>query len=533
MSSSKSYWFYALLTIALAVVFFMLFKNVLPKKLFPESTTDSEHIVVDEWMQQALEEDSLAEELEDTTKIKTAAEIIEQVPQKEEPKDSILITEVEITDEKKQINGDGGLLQQVPTESDDQIFLNHFYKNLLQLQENPNSKKVRIAYFGDSMTDGDMIVQDLRELFQNKFGGKGVGFVPVTSESATSRGSITHRFSNNWKEYTFIKTYDSIYPFGVSGQVFYQVDTTNATTMHFASGLYAKGEPLQIPKLYFGKSTNKKGKVLVSTPADTTEFSLEANSQINKLTLGNRNNKSMDLEFIEADSIPIYGMNFDSSHGIYIDNFSKRGNSGLPLTQLDSQLMHAFQSALQYDLIILHYGTNVLNSDSFQYGWYQSRMQRVVDHLRNAFPNTSILVVSIADKATKYETEMQTDSAVTHLLASQRAYADKKKTGFVNLFTLMGGDGSMVAWTEAEPARANKDYTHFNHRGAKQIAKIIYEQMDSGFTKYVEKKERIEAEKERIRVQDSVRKVKEERLRQQKIETERRQKQDSTYVKED
>lgn len=511
----------------------MLFKNVLPAKLFPETTTNSEHIVVDEMMQQALKEDSLAEKLEDTTQIKTAAEIIEQVPYKEKLKDSLATSDGKIADENKDLKQDIDLEEQTIAESDDYFFLNHFYKNLLQLQENPNAKKVRIAYYGDSMTDGDMIVQDLRELFQNKFGGSGVGFIPVTSESATSRGSITHRFSKNWKEYTFIKTYDTIYPFGVSGQVFYQVDTTKATNIQFASGLYAKGQPLQRPELYFGKSSNQNGKLRVSTPTDTTELNLEPKNKINKLTLSNNNNKSIDLEFIEADSIPIYGVNFDSSSGVYIDNFSKRGNSGLPINQLDTELMQSFQNALQYDLIILHYGTNVLSSNSFTYGWYQSRMQRVVDHLRNAFPKASILVVSIADKATKYETEMQTDSAVTHLLASQRAYATKKKTGFVNLFTLMGGDGSMVQWTEEEPERANKDYTHFNHRGAKQIAKMIYDQMDSGFTKYVEEKARIEAENERIRIKDSIQKVEEEIYRQQKIEEEQSKKQDSTYVKEE
>src|SRR5690625_3560530 len=380
------------------------------------------------------------------------------------------------------------------------------------------------------MTDGDMIVQDLRELFQDKFGGAGVGFVPITSESATSRGSIHHRFSNNWEEYVYFKTYDSIYPFGVSGQVFYQVDTTKATTLHFASGLYTKGKLLEKPVLYFGKSNNPNGLVKVSTTTDTTELLLKSNRILNTLALSNRRRKKIDLEFINADSIPFYGVDFSSSYGIQVDNFSKRGNSGLPITQLDTQLMHAFQNALKYDLIILHYGTNVLNTNSFNYRWYQSRMQRVVDHLRNAFPNTSILVVSIADKATKYETEMQTDSAVTHLLASQKAYATNKKTGFVNLFTLMGGDGSMIEWVEEEPVRASKDYTHFNHQGAKQVAEMIYNQMDKGFKKYVKKQQAIEAEKERIRVQDSIKKVEEERIRQQKLEEERRQKQDSTHV---
>lgn len=532
MPSSKSYWFYALFTIALAVVFFVLFKNYLPKKLFPEASIDSENIVVDEWMQQAIREDSLAEKTTDSIPSKTAAEIIAGVPQKEALVDSTLAIDSLIV----KIGGTEAVdeqLSEFSSQLDESTYLNHFYKSLLELQENPKAKKVRIAYFGDSMTDGDMIVQDLRELYQSKFGGAGVGFVPITSESANSRGSITHRFSKNWEEYVYVKTYDTIYPFGVSGQVFYQTDTINATTLHFASGLYAKGRPLQNPELYFGKSTNQEGKVRVFTPTDTTELELRAINKVNKLALSNKSNKNMDIEFIDADSIPIYGVNFDLPFGVQIDNFSKRGNSGLPITQLNTQLMRAFQNALDYDLIILHYGTNVLSTNSFNYGWYQSRMERVVDHLRNAFPNTSILVVSIADKATKYETEMQTDSAVTHLLRSQRAYANNKKTGFVNLFTLMGGDGSMIEWVEEQPERGNKDYTHFNHQGAKQIAKMIYEQLDLGFKEFVEKKNKIDAEKERIRVQDSIRKVEEERIRQQKLEQERRLKQDSTHVSQD
>jgi hypothetical protein len=57
----------------------------------------------------------------------------------------------------------------------------------------------------------------------------------------------------------------------------------------------------------------------------------------------------------------------------------------------------------------------------------------------------------------------------------------------------MGGDGSMVKWVENVPAKANKDYTHFNHRGAKEIAQLIYKQIDTGYKEY--KKLRILAKK--------------------------------------
>lgn len=77
MTLSKSYWLYALFIIVLASGFFILFKKVLPNKIFPESVKDSEHIVVDEWMQKAMEEDSLEVAIEEIEKRKTAEEIIQ------------------------------------------------------------------------------------------------------------------------------------------------------------------------------------------------------------------------------------------------------------------------------------------------------------------------------------------------------------------------------------------------------------------------------------------------------------------------
>jgi hypothetical protein len=70
------------------------------------------------------------------------------------------------------------------------------------------------------------------------------------------------------------------------------------------------------------------------------------------------------------------------------------------------------------------------------------------------------------------------------LTVAQKRYALKTESGFVNLYTLMGGDGSMVKWVEEDPAKANKDYTHFNHRGAKKIAGLLYEQLNQGYEKY-------------------------------------------------
>ena len=146
--------------------------------------------------------------------------------------------------------------------------------------------------------------------------------------------------------------------------------------------------------------------------------------------------------------------------------------------------MKAFQQKLNYDLIVLHYGTNVLNYGTKDYNWYDKSMTRTVNRLKECFPGVSILIISTADKASKYDIEMKTDSAVVPLSNAQKHYALKTQSAFVNLYTLMGGDGSMTKWVEEEPVMANKDYTHFNFRGAKKVAGLIYHQIDKGYEEY-------------------------------------------------
>ena len=362
-------------------------------------------------------------------------------------------------------------------------YLISFYEKLYQLEVNKKGN-IRIAYFGDSMTDGDMIVQDFRTYFQGKFGGLGVGFVSITSESAASRSSVVHQYSGNWKMQSYLNVKHPIRPFGVNGHVFFANDTARATWVKYKASTKRFLTTLDNPTLFYGSSKNQNGKIQYIIGTDTIYKKLAPNNLLNTLTLKQGSLKAIKADFIQADSIPVYGFNFDDGKGVHVDNFSQRGNSGIPISNFNIPLMKAFQDKLNYDLIVLHYGTNVLNYGTKDYSWYDKSMTRTVNKLKECFPGVAILIVSTADKATKYDLEMKTDSAVVPLTNSQKRYAIKTQSGFVNLYTLMGGDGSITKWTEEEPAMANKDYTHFNFRGAKKVAKLLYDQINNGYEQF-------------------------------------------------
>ena len=68
--------------------------------------------------------------------------------------------------------------------------LDAFFDALKDIHE--NKSKTRIAFFGDSFIEGDIMTGEIRKLLQSRFGGGGVGFVPITSEIAGFRQTIFH-----------------------------------------------------------------------------------------------------------------------------------------------------------------------------------------------------------------------------------------------------------------------------------------------------------------------------------------------------
>ena len=453
MNTSK-YFFQSLAVVVVSTLSFLAFKTFLPKKLFSEDIASSKNIVVDSLLLEAIAEDGDLKS-EDTL--------------------------TNITIDYKITNG-----VKFPTETFEDYtgnqYLVTFFEKLFQL-ETKKEGNVRIAYFGDSMTDGDLIVKDFRTYLQEKFGGQGVGFVNITSESASSRSSVTHEFSGNWKTQSYLKVKRPSRAFGVNGHVFFANDTANVAWVKYKATKTKFASELPRPTLFYGSSSNKEGKVFFVT-GDTIVKKLTPNNTLNTLTLSEGSLKNLKVNFKKADSIPIYGFNFDDGKGVHVDNFSNRGNSGLPLGSFDINTMRAFHAKLDYDLIVLQYGANVLNYGTLDYTWYEKRMTKVVNHLKECFPGVAILIVSTADKSTKYDLEMKTDSAVVPLNRAQKKYAIKSEASFVNMYTLMGGDGSMVKWVEEVPSKANKDYTHFNHRGAKEAANLIFTQLNQGYETY-------------------------------------------------
>lgn len=352
---------------------------------------------------------------------------------------------------------------------------------LVSLDKTKKKKgKTRIAYFGDSMIEGDLISQDLRSLFQKMFGGSGVGYMPVTSIVAGFRQSIRHTFSKNWTEYNMLGSAPADHPIGITGHVFIPAQTGGTDTTVAAGASWVKFTAVNKTcldrfskvKLYYGKSDAQN---CVSCGNGIRK--LDGTSTVNEVVLTNYPVQNINVSFITRDPLNVYGFSIESDTGVLVDNLSFRGNSGMPLTKMSYGVLNGLNQYLDYDLIILQYGVNVVNHKVKDYSFYEKGMNATVQHLRNCFPKSSILIVSAGDKGYRKDGEMGTDPAVPLVVEAQRKVAEANKCAFWNLYEAMGGEKSMAKWVEGDTAYANKDYTHFNFRGASRIGTMLYNKL--------------------------------------------------------
>ncbi len=454
----------------------LLFIYFIPKDLIHSANSDEFEQLLNEQRQDAIVSERLLKLPIDT--IKHADTLALQ----EIPKDSSIL-----------INQKDSLKKITAYQQTNRTGLSRFFKKLEQLEYSKKGQ-IRIAFFGDSMEDGDMIVMQFRHYLQQRFGGLGVGFVPITAIDARGRYSIKHLFTHNWNQSNFMRKGYGRFQFGISGSTFYTGDSLSddKTTVQFIKGGAYKELPLINPVLFYGKQ--KKDETNAATEAkamlimqDTSEYlTLSPKKLLNSCKLPNLQ-KQFSITITDKQSIPFYGVSFASENGIIVDNLSVRGNSGLPLIKLDYNLMRAFDQYFNYDLLIFAYGTNVFSFKNEKYNWYKHRMLKIINYMQKCYQDANVLVVSMGDRSTKIEGTMQTPEHLPKFIQLQHEIAQKSQSGFYSFYDAMGGKNSMVRWVEQD-SLANKDYTHLNSKGAAIAGKMMYNWLMKNYKQYKQQK---------------------------------------------
>lgn len=359
------------------------------------------------------------------------------------------------------------------------IGLQRFIKALTKVRQ--MDRPVRIAFLGDSFIEGDIVVADFRSRLQQLYGGQGVGFIPMASEVAKYRPTITVN-SSGWKALSLLT--NKVEDFTLPGLLFTS-DKDKAQVTFKTTNRYKGLERASRLRVLYQENDSTRLMITQKENPDTLIHELQPGYGIHQYSLQGDFTEA-SLVFEKTAGFKALGFVLEDQQGITVDNFSLRGNSGMPLQQLDENTCRQLTEVRPYDLIILQYGLNVVSEEMLQYGWYRQNMLQAINHVRKCFPDTDILLLGISDRGQQIDGEFRTMPAVMALLHAQRQLAKQSGLPFWNTFEAMGGENSIVRYVENN--WASKDYTHMSFRGGREIAnklidallleKELYEQIE-------------------------------------------------------
>jgi hypothetical protein len=341
-------------------------------------------------------------------------------------------------------------------------------------------RPVRIAFLGDSFVEGDILTSDVREFLQERFGGRGVGFVPLAPiDRYRNTLSVDH---SGWK------ILNSLYgaqkaKYLLNGQCFAPADSTASITVR-ASDQREHIKAFDVAALLY--STDSTATLHYKLGGgEEKETPLRAGGTLQLFEAGRQNMRMATFRITAPEGFTGYGLLLNDRTGVCVDNYSLRSSSGMQLLRMGPNWLARMHTMIPTDLVVLQYGMNVMEAERSDYQSYTDQMIRVVARIREAMPGVGILIFGVGDRNFKNEEgEMVTKIGVTRLIEAQRRIAEQTGAAFWNTYLAMGGQNSMGTFVNQTPALANKDYTHINYLGGRKIGLAFGEALMDAQNRY-------------------------------------------------
>lgn len=326
-----------------------------------------------------------------------------------------------------------------------------------------NSKPVRIAVIGDSYIEGDIFTQSIRELLQKQYGGNGVGYVAMDCITKGFRQSVKHK-ANGWKISSFMKNKGENH-FILPG--LYCCSNGNASASYTGVESVNNANSWNNSKFAFISPT--KTTIDINTGDGWTSHNIEASNELQCISIDKPTNK-FELR-TNSNSLIGLGVWLSNNTGITVDCMSLRGYSGISHNKVNVELSKQLSNHIDYDLIIVEYGLNVLSGKSKNYDFYANLMVNVVNHIRRCHTNADILVMGCGDRGIKRGSSIHSMGTAPYLINAQRDIARRTQCFFWDTRQAMGGENAIVEWCNNN--EINKDYIHLSFKGGERLAKLF------------------------------------------------------------
>ena len=346
-------------------------------------------------------------------------------------------------------------------------------ENILELQKKLlfKSKKelVRIAFFGDSFIEADILTADVRETLQERFNGSGIGFVPFATPLTRYRNTVKHTHSG-WESYNIMQKrkapvhlQDKFYVSGVLS-----IPNEDAKVEYRGVKFRDHVDKCDGVRLLFINEGSTKIDVVINDSI-SHRFTPSSSAVVQQISLRGKDLSSLSITLSDVDGFIGYGAIFESNQGVGVDNYSVRSNSGSAIFGTSYSINRQMDDLLEYDAIVLQYGLNSMSQDIVRYGSYGKQYEKIIEYTRKCFPDTPIVILSVGDRSMAKDGEYVTMPGATAMIKEQNAVAKRSGVSFWNTYKSMALYGGMPSFVNN--GWAAKDYTHIGYGGGAIIGR--------------------------------------------------------------
>lgn len=379
------------------------------------------------------------------------------------------------------------------------LFLPQFYEALAQA----NEQSIRVVHFGDSQIEEDRISMILRRRLQERFGGGGVGLIPMVQTIPTYTVKQSIEQDGKPLPYTFVKRYLSYGPSAMR----LKHDNLYGPMAQVACVNEPVDVQLELLRDRVPTRDYDRIRILYSDSVQVALLpdSLEARRLLVEATDDSLANAMQQL-IIVADTLcrssmlrfsgegRVFGISLETATGVQVDNIPMRGAAGTNFTLMALEPFAAYFSATNTRLVIMQFGGNAMPSISSRGAVerYTEAMRQQIRFVMSAAPDASLLFIGPSDMITTVEGEQRSYPLLPYLDKCLKEMVEEEGGAYYSLFRLMGGAGSMFSWRDK--GLAGDDMIHFTRAGAKKVGEMLAKQLLEDYDSVVEsRKPKIES----------------------------------------
>lgn len=353
--------------------------------------------------------------------------------------------------------------------NDDVSFFDRLFAKMEQARR--NKEVIRVLHYGDSQIEMDRISCNLRSFFQSTFGGGGPGMVPViqtipsfaVSQYASGALTLYASYGEGARTRGNYGLMCKCYRLG-GGATF----TANASR-HKDTDLRVK-KFSNITLLYNDHTGN-----FSATLSDRRGYKESVENGLTGVHTCHwlLDSAATSVQISMQGSADLYGIMLDDGYGVAVDNIPLRGSSGDQFTLITDTLLRTSYKQANVGLIILQFGGNsvpvIYNEKSLNN--YCTSIERQIRRVRQCCAGATILFIGPSDMSTRRGGVMQTYPMLPQLIDSLRTIALRNNAAYWDIYEVMGGHNSMIAWVNN--GLAGPDYVHFTPAGARRVGKTL------------------------------------------------------------